>query len=1244
MRFYILAISSLLWIVTVQATPTGNHTCTGVVKHSVTVRVNVTEPVTYRTYTWCLKVPPRCSKYTVQLKDRVKIHTEMHNRTITVCCKGYVEMDYKCVPACPPQTECPNMHCNRTNHCYCTPGYQGLYCNYPCDRGFWGTDCKKTCDCPVGFTCHHLTGDCMIDDRPASKSRRTTTTTAATFSPETTNTEEIRTTASPYILTRPTDPPTLTTTLSSTTTTSMPTTSVPTTTIPTTQSTIPRSTHEATTTSTVSFIPTTPGLSVKIHIEEHNPQHRENNIPSTVTPTPELPSSPPTSTTEIEYDVTKKADFPEISSTTTLSSSKTKEETFPTIDLFGKHTNISEATLEATTTLAAVTESSVIPSTINITTKKEEIIPELTTTSPSPSTTMDSPSSKVTTFVQSVDVPPEVFTSSAVFTTSAPSADILPEVSTTSAVLTTSSSAGEMKEVFTTTTTTVEPVPETTSSRGSIPNIPNIIEELTSTTTANPATLPTTVIDQEEPASTLSTTQRTTPSNLYEVSTTSSTFTTTSELTSTTNALPTTHRTLDELTSASTTLPSTYRTLEKLNYTSEPRTLDGLTSTSSTLPTTLTTLDELTSSSGTPSSTKSTADEQINLSSTTMPSTLTTVNELTPSTTIEPTVQRTLEEMTSISVPKTTVESITTPSTMSATTPSTIPKTTSTPEYSVSNSVLSTPKPFSATTSFSSINYITLPSNEKTHETNPSSTVASTLSDKDKSTMSFNELNKTVDQYISLTTSTIQTVQPVLQTSVGTERLSSEEPPKNDNTTPNPYLSRKITESVSPITVSPDILPNLENNEMTTIKTTTIHPIEDAKIRKESDGINVNLEGSELMRTVETDKKSEVEGNEDLNIHEQITEVGSHPKVTLASLTEPEILTTTEPIRVTKETFDFDLDKLLAKTEIKNVPSSTIVSNSFHGTIYTDNDSITETTTYQGRDEETGKVSNIKKILLNDTNLISGINEVSTIFNREKLSDNEKLKQKPELVTTTLANKEETNSNLQQWITTNSRPAHTWYSHNKENQRKMKIKEDLKVTSHLDTQVNTERYDMSEESNVIDSMLTTFAEKGSRSNSVAPVFVNEETNIPSSYLNHGQMKYNLSSALAEEVQAGRNENSLFTLYSASTLISCIALILLVATSTAVWFCLRRRKEPTTLRRPCIMAYGTPNELSLNPLMYETVYPLESIEGEQCVDPDIFFCPTFTNNYAERINREFSELNYDHPRSSVCEPLYAEIHY
>jgi hypothetical protein len=42
-------------------------------RYSVTLRVVVKEPVQVRTYTWCLQVPPRCTKYKVEMRDRIKI-------------------------------------------------------------------------------------------------------------------------------------------------------------------------------------------------------------------------------------------------------------------------------------------------------------------------------------------------------------------------------------------------------------------------------------------------------------------------------------------------------------------------------------------------------------------------------------------------------------------------------------------------------------------------------------------------------------------------------------------------------------------------------------------------------------------------------------------------------------------------------------------------------------------------------------------------------------------------------------------------------------------------------------------------------------------------------------------------------------------------------------------------------------------------------------------------------------------
>ena len=42
-------------------------------RYNVTMRVVVKEPVQVKTYTWCLKMPPRCTKYKVEMRDRLKI-------------------------------------------------------------------------------------------------------------------------------------------------------------------------------------------------------------------------------------------------------------------------------------------------------------------------------------------------------------------------------------------------------------------------------------------------------------------------------------------------------------------------------------------------------------------------------------------------------------------------------------------------------------------------------------------------------------------------------------------------------------------------------------------------------------------------------------------------------------------------------------------------------------------------------------------------------------------------------------------------------------------------------------------------------------------------------------------------------------------------------------------------------------------------------------------------------------------
>ncbi|PSN41390.1 hypothetical protein C0J52_20336 [Blattella germanica] len=37
------------------------------------MRVIVKEPIQVKSYTWCLKVPPRCTKYKIEMRDKFKI-------------------------------------------------------------------------------------------------------------------------------------------------------------------------------------------------------------------------------------------------------------------------------------------------------------------------------------------------------------------------------------------------------------------------------------------------------------------------------------------------------------------------------------------------------------------------------------------------------------------------------------------------------------------------------------------------------------------------------------------------------------------------------------------------------------------------------------------------------------------------------------------------------------------------------------------------------------------------------------------------------------------------------------------------------------------------------------------------------------------------------------------------------------------------------------------------------------------
>lgn len=131
--------------------------------YTVTLRVVVKEPLQVRTYTWCLKVPPRCTKYKVEMRDRIKIQTEVRERVVDVCCAGYASdrTETQCLPVC---DGCLHGVCATPDTCSCEPGYTGDRCDTECPEGLWGPTCGLQCQCRNGAACNHISGDCKCTD------------------------------------------------------------------------------------------------------------------------------------------------------------------------------------------------------------------------------------------------------------------------------------------------------------------------------------------------------------------------------------------------------------------------------------------------------------------------------------------------------------------------------------------------------------------------------------------------------------------------------------------------------------------------------------------------------------------------------------------------------------------------------------------------------------------------------------------------------------------------------------------------------------------------------------------------------------------------------------------------------------------------------------------------------------------------------------------------------------------------
>ncbi|XP_047984301.1 cell wall integrity and stress response component 4-like isoform X2 [Leguminivora glycinivorella] len=211
----------------------GDHVCVVQQKYNITKRVKYRAPMSVRTYEWCFSMPPRCSKWSTEMRDLTRLETEERTAEVAVCCPGYKMKDVSCVPICPA-------------------GRTGSGCSEECPKNKWGPNCVNECKrCTKQGICSVVTGECQCQDGWQGERCEVRQTTPATMEElsvtkpvniSTSGPVHERTTMLSTTGTTTTKAPIITTvripiTAATTTTTTLPTTPKPTTTSTTTTST-----------------------------------------------------------------------------------------------------------------------------------------------------------------------------------------------------------------------------------------------------------------------------------------------------------------------------------------------------------------------------------------------------------------------------------------------------------------------------------------------------------------------------------------------------------------------------------------------------------------------------------------------------------------------------------------------------------------------------------------------------------------------------------------------------------------------------------------------------------------------------------------------------------------------------------------------------------------------------------------------------------------------------------------------
>lgn len=109
----------------------GPHVCERTETYNETVVVTIMVPYQIFAKVWCASIPPRCIKTSTHLKQENRTEIAMRIKKFRECCKGFMEVQNRCVEDCEVhcvENQCPCKNggiCHGSGDCYCRGGYCG---------------------------------------------------------------------------------------------------------------------------------------------------------------------------------------------------------------------------------------------------------------------------------------------------------------------------------------------------------------------------------------------------------------------------------------------------------------------------------------------------------------------------------------------------------------------------------------------------------------------------------------------------------------------------------------------------------------------------------------------------------------------------------------------------------------------------------------------------------------------------------------------------------------------------------------------------------------------------------------------------------------------------------------------------------------------------------------------------------------------------------------------------------------